>query len=143
MSSPPRSSSVSIRRMSWQESPLTSRTSAAGRRAGLSACQLKSWCATGCRTGGGLAGADRAKHRHAGRESALGNCQPFGGRALDGSDRVMDLPDDDRRAVRRRRKGPRGKSGPEPQTDAHPGEPDPRRADEKLAREEHGHAGAT
>ena len=55
--------------------------------------------------------------------------------------RVMDLPDDDPRPGRRRRKWPRWKAGPEPQTDAHPGEPDPRRADEKLAREEHGHAG--
>ena len=48
-------------------------------------------------TGGGLTGADRAEHRHAGRESVLGNGQPFWGRALDGSDRGMDLPDDDRR----------------------------------------------
>ena len=53
----------------------------------------------------------------------------------------MHFPDDDRRAVRRRRKRPRGKTGPEPETDAHPGEPDPRRADDKLAGEEHGHAG--
>ncbi len=92
-------------------------------------------------TGGGLAAADGAENRHAGIESTLGDDQPFGGRALDGSNRVMDLPDDDRRAVRRRRKWPRGKAGPEPETDAHPGEPDPRRADEKLAGEEHGHAG--
>ena len=34
--------------MSWQKSPLTSRTSAAGRRAELSACQPRSWRATGC-----------------------------------------------------------------------------------------------
>ena len=53
----------------------------------------------------------------------------------------MDLHDDDPRAGRRRRKWPRGKAGPAPQTDAYPGAPDPRRADEKLAREEHGHAG--
>ena len=91
-------------------------------------------------TGGRFTGANHPEHRHAGRESTLGNCQPFGALALDGSDRVMDLPDDNRRAVRRRRKRPRGKARPEPETDAHPGAPDPRRADEELADEEHGHA---
>ena len=59
-------------------------------------------------TDGGLVGPDGAEHRHAGRESALEDHQPFAGRALDGSDLVMDLPDDDHRAVRRRRKRPRG-----------------------------------
>ena len=54
---------------------------------------------------------------------------------------VMDLAADDGRAVRRRRKWPRGKVGPEPHTDAHPGEPDPRRTDEELPGQEHGHAG--
>ena len=53
----------------------------------------------------------------------------------------MDLADDDRRPVGRRRKRPRGEPGPEPYTDAHPGEPDPRCADEQLPGEEHGHAG--
>ena len=87
-----------------------------------------------------LAGPDGPENRHAGIESTLGNGQPFGALDLDGSDRVMYLPDDDRRAVRRRRKRPRGKARPEPETDAHPGEPDPGRADEELADEEHGHA---
>ena len=53
----------------------------------------------------------------------------------------MDLADDDRRPVGRRQKRPRGEPGPEPYTDAHPGEPDPRCADEQLPGEEHGHAG--
>ena len=141
MSSPPRSSSVSIRWMSWHESPLTSRTSAARSPRGIVRVPAQELARERVPTGGGLAGPDGAEHRHAGRESALGDHQPFAGRALDGSDRVMDLPDDDRRAGRRRRKWPRGKAGPEPETYAHPGEPDPRRADEKLAREEHGHAG--
>ena len=88
-----------------------------------------------------LAGPDRAENRHAGIEATLRDRQPFGSRALDGSDRVMDLADDDRRPVRRRRKRPRRKAGPEPHTDAHPGEPDPRCADEQLPGEEHGHAG--
>ena len=52
----------------------------------------------------------------------------------------MHFPDDDGRAVRRGRKWPRGKARPEPETDAHPGEPDPRCADKELAGEEHGHA---
>ena len=92
-------------------------------------------------TGRRFAGPDRAENRHAGIKSTLGDRQPFRGRALDGSDRVMHFPDDDRGAVRRRRKWPRGQAGPEPETDAHPGEPDPRRAEEELAGEEHGHAG--
>ena len=88
-----------------------------------------------------LAGPDRAENRHAGIEAPLRDRQPFGSRALDGSDRVMDLAADDGRPVRRRRKRPRRKAGPEPHTDAHPGEPDPRRADEELPGQEHGHAG--
>ena len=88
-----------------------------------------------------LAGPDRAENRHARIEATLGDRQPFGSRALDGSDRVMDLADDDRRPIRRRRKGPARKAGPEPYTDAHPGEPDPRRTDEELPGQEHGHAG--
>ena len=49
-------------------------------------------------TGRRFAGADRAEDRHAGIESTLGDRQPFGGRALDGSDRVMHFADDDRGA---------------------------------------------
>ena len=63
------------------------------------------------------------------------------GPALDGSDRVMDLADDDRRRVGRRRKRPRRKAGPEPHTDAHPGEPDPGCGEKELAGQAHGHAG--
>ena len=88
-----------------------------------------------------LAGPDRAENRHARIEATLRDRQPFGGRALDGSDRVMDLADDDGRPVGRGRKWPRGKVGPAPHTDAHPGEPDPRCADEQLPGQEHGHAG--
>ena len=88
-----------------------------------------------------FAGPDRADNRHAGIEAPLRDRQPFGSRALDGSDRVMDLADDDGRPVRRRRKGPRRKAGPEPYTDAHPGEPDPGCGEKELAGEEHGHAG--
>ena len=91
--------------------------------------------------GGRLAGPDGAENRHAGIEAPLRDRQPVGRRALDGSDRVMDLADDDRRPIRRRRKGPARKAGPAPHTDAHPGEPDPRCTDEQLAGEEHGHAG--
>ena len=72
-----------------------------------------------------LAGPDRAENCHAGIEAPLRDRQPFRGRALGDSDPVMHLADDDGRAVRRRRKGPARKAGPEPQTDAHPGEPDP------------------
>ena len=43
--------------------------------------------------------------------------------------------------VGRRRKRPRRKAEPAPHTDAHPGEPDPRRADEELPGQERGHAG--
>ncbi len=88
-----------------------------------------------------FAGPDRAENRHAGIEATLRDRQPFGGRALDGSDRVMNLADDDRRPVGRRRKRPRRKAGPAPHTDAHPGEPDPRCADEQLPGEERRHAG--
>ena len=72
-------------------------------------------------TGRRLAGSDGPENRHAGKESTLRDRQPFRGRALGECDRVMYLADDDRRAVRRRRKRPRGKAGPEPHTDAHPG----------------------
>ena len=92
-------------------------------------------------TGGGLAGPDGAENRHAGIEAALGDRQPLGGRALGEFDRVMHFADDDGRAVRRRRKRPLGKAGPEPQTDAHTGEPNPRCADEELAGQQRGHAG--
>ena len=126
--------------MSWHKSPLTSRTSAARSPRGILGLPAQELARDRVQTGRRLTGVNRPENRHAGRESALGNGQPFGGRALDGSDGVMYLPDDDRRAVRRRRKRPRGKAGPEPETDAHPGEPDPRRADEELADEEHGHA---
>ena len=88
-----------------------------------------------------LAGPDRAENRHARIEAPLRDRQPFGGRALDGSDRVMDLADDDGRPVGRRRKRPARKAGPEPYTDAHPGEPDPGCAVEQVPGEEHGHAG--
>ena len=87
-----------------------------------------------------LAGPDGPENRHAGIESPLGDRQPFGALDLDSFDRVMDLPDDNRRAVCRRRKRPRGKARPEPETDAHPGEPDPGRADKELADEVRGHA---
>ena len=90
--------------MSWQKSPFTSRTSAAGRRSGFVACQLKELARERVHTGGGFAGAHRAENRHAGIESTLGDDQPFWGRALDGSDGVMHFPDDDRRAVRREAK---------------------------------------
>ena len=53
----------------------------------------------------------------------------------------MDRGGPETAGFRRRRKRPRGQARPEPETDAHPGEPDPRRADEKVAREEHDHAG--
>ena len=53
----------------------------------------------------------------------------------------MDLADDDRRPVGRRRKRPRRKAGPEPYTDAPPGEPDPGCGEKELAGQEHGHAG--
>ena len=86
-------------------------------------------------------GPDGADNHHAGIESPLRDRQPFGSRALGGFDRVMDLADDDRRPIRRRRKGPARKAGPAPHTDAHPGEPDPRRADEELPGQERGHAG--
>ena len=86
-------------------------------------------------------GPDRAENRHAGIEAPLRDRQPCGGRALDGSDRVMDLADDDRRPVGRRRKRPRRKAGPAPYTDAHPGEPDPGCADKQVPGEEHRHAG--
>ena len=76
-------------------------------------------------TGRRLAGPDRAENRHAGIESALRDREPFRGRALNGFDRVMHLADDDRRAVRRRRKRPRGKATTKPHGDVHPGEPDP------------------
>ena len=92
-------------------------------------------------TRGRLAGPDRAENRHAGIESPLRDRQPFRGRALGERDRVMHFADDDRRAVRRRRQRPRGKAGPEPQTDAHPGEPDPGCAEEKLPGQQRGHAG--
>ena len=68
-------------------------------------------------TGRGLAGPDRAENPHADIESTLRDRQPFRGRALGEFDWVMYLAGDDRRAVRRRRKRPRGKAGPEPQTD--------------------------
>ena len=45
-----------------------------------------------------LAGPDRAENRHAGIEAPLRDRQPFGSRALDGSDRVMNLADDRERA---------------------------------------------
>ena len=53
----------------------------------------------------------------------------------------MDLADDDRRPVGRRRKRSRRKAGSEPYTDAHPGEPDPGCGEKELAGQEHGHAG--
>ena len=53
----------------------------------------------------------------------------------------LDLADDNRRSIRRRRKWPAREPGPEPYADAHPGEPDPRCADEELPGQEHGHAG--
>ena len=127
--------------MSWQKSPFTSRTSAATRRSGLSACQLKELARERVHTGRRLAGPDRAENRHAGIEATLRDRQPCGSRALDGSDRVMDLADDDGRPVGRRRKRPRRKARPEPYTDAPPGEPDPGCGEKELAGQEHGHAG--
>ena len=82
MASPPRPSAVSLRRRSWQPSPLTARTRVAGRRSGWSACQ----------------------------------------------------------PTRCRRKWRRRKAGPAPETDVHPGEPDPRRAEQQWPGEEHDHA---
>ena len=92
-------------------------------------------------TRGGLAGPDRPENRHAGIEAPRRDRQPVGSRALDGSHRVVDLADDDGRAVGRGRKWPRRKVGPAPHTDAHPGEPDPGCADEELPGQEDGHAG--
>ena len=129
--------------MSWQESPFTSRTSAGARRSGLSACPAQELAGERVHTRRRFAGPDRADNRHADIEATLRDRQPFGGRALDGSDRVMDLADDDRRPIRRRRKRPARKAGPEPHTDAHPGEPDPRCTDEQLPDEEHLTPGAT
>ena len=76
-------------------------------------------------TGGGLAGPDRAKNRHAGKESPLRDGEPFRGGAFLGACRVVHLADDNRRPVGRGRKWPAGQAGAEPETDAHPGEPDP------------------
>ena len=91
-------------------------------------------------TGGCFAGPDSAEDRHARIESALGDGQPFGALAFDGVYRVVNLADDNGGRVGGRRKWPRGEPGPEPQAHPKAGEPDPRHADEELAREEHGYA---
>ena len=120
--------------MSWTEIALHFQDERGRSPLGIAGLPAQQLARERVHTGGGLPGAHGAENRHAGIESTLGNGQPFGGRALDGSGGVMHFPDDDGRAVRRGRKWPRGKARPEPETDAHPGEPDPRCADEGIGR---------
>ena len=127
--------------MSWQEIALHFKDQHGGAPLGIVRLPAEELARERVHTRRRLAGPDRAENRHASIEAPLRDRQPFGGRALDGSDRVMDLADDDRRPVGRRRKRPRRKAGPEPYTDAHPGEPDPGCGEKELAGQEHGHAG--
>ena len=109
MYSPPRSSSVSIRRMSWARIALHFKDQCRRAPLGIRRLPAQELARERVHTGGRLAGPDGPENRHAGIEAPLRDRQPFGSRALDGSDRVMDLADDDRRPIAESERGQRGR----------------------------------